>query len=592
MKKNKQKIFFIFYMQLLCCQFFYAQNPVASEIDSINNIPFNKKIESLLESEKIYKRNLADSKTINYDYGIAESYENLALVYYYQGEYEQSHKYNVLAIKSFQTQNKLNKVAKIYGELGYQMKRRNLPDAIQYMQKGIHIAEENKDEYELKALYDNYGYLQELNKVNDSAFYYYKKSLQLKRKTKDSVGIPYSLNKIGFLSLTEKKYDVAKKNFDEAYLIRRNIDDKIGIAENLNFYGSYYYKINDLEKSIQYFNEAIEYSKKHNYTYLTQDNLQRISEVYESNANYKEALNNFKKYIVYKDSISNVEIRIKQAELDSQFETEEKERQILLHRAQLAEKNMYIIIVCALLLLSILLGYFVYNRQKLKTVQLQKENELRDALLKIETQNKLQDQRLQISRDLHDNIGSQLTFIISSIDNLKYALGEDNPKVNEKLTKISSFTRETIVELRDTIWAMNKEEISVEDLETRISNFIENAKISLSGTQFNFISNLNSTQLKPFSSRDGMNIYRIIQESVNNAIKHANATEIEVKIKEFKNRISFEISDNGNGFNIAEIEAGNGLNSIQKRASELNTKAVIKSNQNGTVILFELNSGL
>lgn len=228
----------------------------------------------------------------------------------------------------------------------------------------------------------------------------------------------------------------------------------------------------------------------------------------------------------------------------------------------------------------------------MKTVQLLKERELQDALLKIETQNKLQEQRLQISRDLHDNIGSQLTFIISSIDNLKFALGNQNPKIDEKLTNISSFTRETIVELRDTIWAMNKEEITVEDLETRISNFIENAKISLSGTQFIFSSNLKSTQLKPFSSRDGMNIYRIIQESVNNAIKHAKATKIEVMIQELENQICIEIIDNGSGFNLQETEKGNGLNSIEKRASELNSKLTVKSDSNGTNITLDLKKEL
>jgi signal transduction histidine kinase len=226
----------------------------------------------------------------------------------------------------------------------------------------------------------------------------------------------------------------------------------------------------------------------------------------------------------------------------------------------------------------------------MKTIQLIKERELQDALLKIETQNKLQEQRLQISRDLHDNIGSQLTFIISSIDNLKFALGNQNPKVDEKLTKISSFTRETIIELRDTIWAMNKEEITVEDLETRISNFIENAKISLTGTQFNFVSNLNSINLKPFSSRDGMNIYRIIQESVNNAIKHGNASKIEVSIQEVNKRILVEIRDNGSGFNIQEVENGNGLNSIHKRATELYANIDMVSNENGTSIKINLKS--
>lgn len=67
-----------------------------------------------------------------------------------------------------------------------------------------------------------------------------------------------------------------------------------------------------------------------------------------------------------------------------------------------------------------LIGFLVYNQQKLKNRQLHKENELRDALIQIETQNRLQEQRLRISRDLRDNIGAQLTFIISSIDNLKY----------------------------------------------------------------------------------------------------------------------------------------------------------------------------
>ena len=588
MEKTNLRVTFI----LLFCsiQAFFAQNAELKVVDSLNNLPFNQKIENLYQSEKNYKNNLAISQKYKYQKGIAESYENLGLIYYYQGKYELNHKYTVLAIKSFQSQGKQSKVAKAYGDFGYQMKRRNLPEAIIYMQKGIKLAEKLNDKVELKALYDNYGLLKEMSKQFDSAYYFYNKSLDLKKTQKDSFGIPYSLNKIGFLNLTEKNFDEAKKNFDEAYKIRVEIDDKIGIAENLNFYGSYYYETKNLDKSIQYFTEAVEYSKKHNYNYLTQDNFQKLSEVYENQSNYKEALENYKKHIVYKDSIANIDLRIKQAEFDTKFETEEKERQILLQRAQLAEKNMYIIIVFALLLISVILGYFIYNRQKLKTIQLQKENELRDALLKIETQNKLQEQRLQISRDLHDNIGSQLTFIISSIDNLKFALGNQNPKVDEKLTKISSFTRETIIELRDTIWAMNKEEITVEDLETRISNFIENAKISLTGTQFNFVSNLNSTDLKPFSSRDGMNIYRIIQESVNNAIKHGNASKIEVSIQEVNKRILVEITDNGSGFNIQEVENGNGLNSIHKRATELHANIDMVSNENGTSIKINLKS--
>ena len=77
-------------------------------------------------------------------------------------------------------------------------------------------------------------------------------------------------------------------------------------------------------------------------------------------------------------------------------------------------------------------------------------------MAQIESQNKLQEQRLSISRDLHDNIGAQLTFIISSLENTKFGIPNLETAVEKRLDKISDFTRNTIVELRDTIWAMNK----------------------------------------------------------------------------------------------------------------------------------------
>ena len=569
-----------------------AQNYTKKQIDSINEIPFHLKIENTFKSEKLFKQTLNDAKRLNYRNGIAAIYANLATIYFYQGKNELSQRYNNLAIKEYGALERFDQVASLYAGYGYHMKRRNFPDALRYMQKGMKLAEKHKvSGAVLSPIYDNYGVLKEMNKEFDSAYYFYKKALALKEIVSDSIGIPYSLNKIGMLQLLEGKFEKAKENLDEAYAIRVKINDKIGIAENLNFYGTYYFTTKELGKSIQFFNEALLFSEKQNYTYLIQDNLKRISEVYEVNENYKAAFDNFKKHIVYKDSIAGLQLRIKQAELDTQFDTEEKEKQILLQRVELAEKNMFLIVIFALLLFSVLIGYFVYNRQKLRNIQLEKENQLKDALLKIETQNKLQEQRLQISRDLHDNIGSQLTFIISSIDSLKFAMGDANPKVEEKLTKISSFTKETIVELRDTIWAMNKEAITVEDLEARISNFIDNAKTSLTGTNFEFKSNFDNENLHSFSSKDGMNMYRIIQEAVNNAIKHAEASRIQVEINCLKDKIEFQILDNGKGMDEEQNSFGNGLVSMKKRAQELQTKLLIQKLEKGTSISFQIQAG-
>lgn len=183
-----------------------------------------------------------------------------------------------------------------------------------------------------------------------------------------------------------------------------------------------------------------------------------------------------------------------------------------------------------------LLGYLFYSQQRIKNRQLQKENELKDALIKIETQNRLQEQRLRISRDLHDNIGAQLTFIISSLDNLKYGF-QLPEKLSNKLKSISEFTSTTIYELRDTIWAMNKNEISLEDLQSRISNFIDKANFATDRIKFDFKSNASDDKNFTLTSVQGMNVYRIVQEAINNALKYANAKNITVDFNHGKKSI-------------------------------------------------------
>jgi signal transduction histidine kinase len=236
-----------------------------------------------------------------------------------------------------------------------------------------------------------------------------------------------------------------------------------------------------------------------------------------------------------------------------------------------------------------LFGSLFYSQQRLKYRQLHKEGELKTALAKIETQNRLQEQRLRISRDLHDNIGAQLTFIISSLDNLKYGFKDMGEKLSGKLSGISGFTSQTIYELRDTIWAMNKENITFEDLQARISNFIDQAKVASEKTScsFEIASEVNKEHV--LTSVEGMNSYRVIQEAVNNALKYSEATKIDVKISEENDAISIAIKDNGKGFNRKEIEAGNGLNNMKKRARDLGANFSINSSSGeGTSVIMSL----
>ena len=206
----------------------------------------------------------------------------------------------------------------------------------------------------------------------------------------------------------------------------------------------------------------------------------------------------------------------------------------------------------------------------------------------IKTQNRLQEQRLNISRDLHDNIGSQLTFIISSIDNLKYVTKGADKKLKDKLTSISSFTSDTIFQLRDTIWAMNKSEITIEDLQARVLSFVEKAKQATNNSiDFKFKSNV--TNQAKLTSIVGMNLFRVIQEAINNAIKYANATKVNITVIEKNNQVTITIKDDGDGFDIKNVDLGNGLKNIEKRVSDIKGNVFIDSKpEKGTVVKVQI----
>ncbi len=553
------------------------------EIDSINTIPLQTKTSEPVLLEKTYLKNAESAKTLNYLLGEAESYSNLSLIYYYQGKFEKDIYYSLKAISIYELLHNNEKLAIEYGELGYRMKRRSLEKAILYMQKGKNISEKNNLEKPLLSIYNNYGYLKELQKEMDSALYYYKICLKIKEKRKDSIGIPYSLNNIATIYIQQNKFKVAQILLNKSLQLRIKQKDKTGIAENYFNLGDLNFSQKKYTEAISFYNKSLNIANKSNYLDLIKNCYLELSKSYEKNTNPIQALYHYKLYSKYKDSLSNQEMNNKIAELDIKFETSKKEKQIIKQQAEVKKRNLYLTGLSGLILLLGIIAYLVNRQQKLKNQQQAKEHQLKIAITQIETQNKLQEQRLSISRDLHDNIGAQLTFIISSIDNVKYAFDITNKKLDTKLSSISKFTKETIVELRDTIWAMNSNEITFEDLEGRIHNFIEKAKEAKQEITFSFKIDEN-LKSKKLSSVEGMNVYRTIQEAINNSLKYANAKNIQIEAIKSNDQTKITISDNGIGFNEAEIIQGNGLNNMKKRIEEIDGKIHISSSENGTTI--------
>ncbi|SDH98100.1 Histidine kinase-, DNA gyrase B-, and HSP90-like ATPase [Winogradskyella thalassocola] len=292
----------------------------------------------------------------------------------------------------------------------------------------------------------------------------------------------------------------------------------------------------------------------------------------------------------------NSTISSKYSSVSEAHVTRDNTDQILIDRVVLAEQQLrvqkqnYQVYggLCLIVILSVI-AYLIYSQYQLKHYQSQKEKELKEALSKIEIQNKQQEQRLKISKDLHDTIGAQLTYIISSLDNLKYAFDIKDEKLKEKLNIISSFTSHTIYEFRDSIWAMTKNEITFLDLQARISNYIDQIKLNDSNIQFVFKVGDNVDSIIKFTTVEGFNIYSVIYEAIQNSIKHANASMIKVEVIKMVSNLVFKISDNGKGFSTTTVIRGNGLNTMMKRIQSIGGLVEINSIENaGTEIIITI----
>lgn len=212
--------------------------------------------------------------------------------------------------------------------------------------------------------------------------------------------------------------------------------------------------------------------------------------------------------------------------------------------------------------------------------KLRKENEERVREV-YESKIKLLEEKERISRDLHDHVGSQLTVVSSTIDRAIYLA--NNEAIDEHfLDKISSNVREATQSLRDTIWATQSEELSLNQLYIRIKTYAERVLkqgIILETKADNAEDIINAKQ--------ALEVFRIVQEALQNILKHADADLVQINLGYQNNVLELVIEDNGKGFITSDqgSERSYGLVNMKKRAKLLNAEISIWGEvQKGTKI--------
>lgn len=581
------KKIYILYLLFLNQLLLFGSTTDWVKLDSINLLSYEEKVKNAQLILIFFKDKINQPFLKKDPLRLGKSYETLNIIYYYNGNYELAIETILNAIKIYEKEKNYNKLVDTYASYGYQIKRRNMKKAEYYMNKALKIIQQKNIKNRGDVL-DNYGVLKEMQNQLDSASVFYNQALKIKETLNDSVGLPYSLNKVGKIYQLKKQYNQAEDFFNRGLQIRLKLKDTLTISESYGFLGELNIDQKKYEQAKLNLFKSIELAKTKNYKFLIQKNFLKLSELFENTDQITEALFYFKEHIRIKDEIFTQESESKMLTLEVEYETEKKEKQILNQRVKLVEKNMLILLVTFLLILSVIVSYFYIKNQKIKVKNLEQIRQLKEINDKIELQNQLNQQKIRISKDLHDNIGSKLSFIASSIQNLKYLFPSISENEKQKIDQISQFSKQTINELRDTIWAMNCENISLEDIKIRLTNYIVEANQLNNNNVIKLNVSPNLPLAYQFNSEEGINIYRIIQEGINNAFKHANASNINVYINSENKILEISISDDGQGFDIEKVERSNGLKNIENRAKILNGFVTFESETSGTVVRLSL----
>lgn len=505
--------------------------------------------------------------------GMISSYAKLGNGYYELGQFKKAQQSYNKAIYFAKIVGDENTLLQIYQNSANVLEVGGFIKEALKMQLDIHEIAVRTDNKMVQL--SNYGNLgscyQKLNQF-DKAREMYLKAVPIAEEINQPEQLAMVYQGLGVVERAAKNTDLGLKYYQQALKIYRKLHSKTGegiIAVNI---GNSYVDLNQPDSASYYLNLGLKLVKETRSYRQILNAYNGLADLELNRKNYQKAA----EYLVlknnYQDSVAIFQGNELIADVFGKYELEKHQRALAQSEAKNAKNQLYqaiwIGISAALFLLFVVVFLFFRHKRKIAKEELirtkQEEHYLREK--------QLNDQKISISRELHDNVGSQITYLISSIDNLTY-LDEENKNLNSRLHDLSDFGRNTMQELRSTIWAMNTEDGNIETLLTRVESLKNKVPLTIEITN-------HVNEDHPLKSTELLNLYRIIQEAIQNTLKHAEATRIGIVLKKKQNKVSITITDNGKGIKIKEGN-GNGLQNMRYRCEQIGGTFGLTSPENG-----------
>lgn len=512
----------------------------------------------------------------------------------------------------------------------------------------LKIEEGRKDSYRIASLTDDMGYIYYILERFETSLDYYNRALKLYTELNHSSGISKVLMHIGSLhasrkfcttrSNEEQKFDNEKavEFFHQALQISKLINDQESINAVYINLGSVHKNLNNTDSAAWYLNKALKY-------YSTANNPEKLSSVYyslgllytlkkdykkaiecyrlseaiatkyglkegiqylfvemaytfELAGFYKESKEYYVQYMILRDSIYNSKKAEQIFELETQYQTEKREKEILKLSLEKKRRNFYVILLVVILVFTLITSRYILvrSRQKrmlaeqLSIINEQKIRELEQEKILVATQSVLtgeETERRRLARDLHDGLGGMLSGIKLKLTNMKGNFFLDE-KGKADFENALVMLDNSVSELRQVAHNLMPESLIKFGLKDALGDYCSTLDNSLDiKLRFSFYGNH-----KRVDQAIEIAMYRIAQELINNAIKHSGCTEIVIDLIQEPVRICLTVQDNGKGFDLATTDAGKGmgLNSIKARVSVLNGIIdMTTEKEKGTEIIIE-----
>ncbi len=505
--------------------------------------------------------------------------QNLSATYSYLQDYESALQYLIPSMAYFEKINNDARLSLIYDNLGVIYRETKQYDkSLGYHSKALAIARKSGNNYDIANVLTNMGNAYTSLKKYDTALTVMQESLLIaKKENYDNIESNVTSN-IGALLIKEGRYDSLNYYCGEGLRLSEKLGDSLSMVNNIYGLTLYAFYNRDFKKGQELAITGFAMAQQRNFTEPSQLFADILSEL----ALVKGDLKNYDYYnrlsIELAEKYFNEQMQKNVQVLDKKFDTEKKEQQLIIQQATINKKNTlnYILIgsTVALLLIS-LLTYRTYTQKR--KLQEQKIAELEKEKLLSATQSLLkgqEDERSRMAKDLHDGLGGLLSGVKLQLGAMKgnLILSEEHGRTfNNALGKLD----ESISEMRRVAHNMMPEALMKLGLQQALQDYCD----GLSETQpFTINGEFHGLENRMEPSVE-IAVYRIVQELLNNAVKHSQATTILAQVMRQENNLSITVEDNGEGYNIDEATArhGAGLKNVQSRVDYLKGQIDIKS---------------